>query len=170
MSSSFTLNYGLRYEYHPVFKDYNNNVANFDPSYTSVQNGQTVHGAVIVPLQQSLSLVNPGFAESIAPTPILTAAQGWDSGRIARFAKDDFAPRIGFAWRLGDKTVLRGGYGRFIEAPLSLTAIDGWSVEASDFASFSNTIGTNGLPTLKAPLFLPVQYRSAWDPMVRFGD
>jgi len=155
VSSSFTLNYGLRYEYHPVFRDYNNNLANFDPTYTSVQNGQTVHGAVIVPVQQSLSLVNPGFAQSIAPTPILTAAQAGVPVGLRNSQKTDFAPRIGFAWRLGNKMVLRGGYGRFIEAPLSLSAIDGWSVEASDVGGFSNSIGGNGVPTLKAPYSFP---------------
>jgi hypothetical protein len=155
VSSSFTLNYGLRYEYHPVFQDYNSNLANFDPTYTSIQNGQLVKGAVIVPNQTSIGLVNPGFAESIAPTPILTAAQAGLPQGLRYSQKTDFAPRIGFAWKLGNKTVLRGGYGRFIEAPLSLTAIDGWSVEASDFASFSNSIGSNGLPTLKAPYSFP---------------
>ena len=155
VSPTFTLNYGLRYEYHPVFQDYNNNVANFDPAYTSVQNGQLVKGAVIVPVQQSLSLVNPGFAQSIAPTPILTAAQAGLPVGLRYSQKTDFAPRVGFAWRLGDKMVLRGGYGRFIEAPLSLSAIDGWSVEASDFASFSNSIGGNGVPTLQAPYSFP---------------
>lgn len=155
VSSTFTLNFGLRYEYHPVFQDYNSNIANFDPDYSSVQNGQLVHGAVIVPNQTSLGLVNPGFVESIAPTPILIASQlGIPQG--LRFSqKTDFAPRIGFAWQLGKKTVLRGGYGRFIEAPLSLSAIDGWSVEASDFASFSNSIGNNGAPTFKAPYSFP---------------
>jgi hypothetical protein len=138
-----------------VFKDYNNNVANFDPAYTSTQDGQTVRGAVILPGQESFSLVNPGFAQSIAPTPIITAAQAGVPSGLRFSQKTDFAPRIGFAWRLGSKMVLRGGYGRFIEAPLSLTAIDGWSVEASDFASFSNTIGGNGLPTLKAPYSFP---------------
>ncbi len=155
ISPSFTLNYGLRYEYHPVFQDYNNNIANFVPDYTSVQNGQLVKGAVIVPNQQSLSLVNPGFTQSIAPTPILLASQLGIGPGLRYSQKTDFAPRVGFAWRLGDKTVLRGGYGRFIEAPLSLSAIDGWSVEASDFASFSNSIGDNGLPTFKAPYSFP---------------
>jgi hypothetical protein len=156
VSPSFTLNYGLRYEYHPVFRDYNNNVANFDPTYTSTQDGQTVHGAVILPTQASFSLVNPGFVQSIAPTPIILASQAGVSAGLRNSQKTDFAPRIGFAWRIFDnKTVLRGGYGRFIEAPLSLTAIDGWSVEASDFASFSNSIGSNGVPTLKAPYSFP---------------
>ncbi len=155
VSSSFTLNYGLRYEYHPVFRDHNNNLANFDPNYSSVQNGQLVHGAVIVPEQQSLSLVNPGFAQSIAPTPILTAAQAGLPAGLRYSQKTDFAPRIGFAWKLGNKTVLRGGYGRFIEAPLSLSAIDGWSVEASDVGGFPNSIQSNGMPTFKAPYSFP---------------
>ena len=156
VSPSFTLNYGLRYEYHPVFRDYNNNLANFDPDYNSVQNGVVVHGAVIVPIQASLGLVNPGFAQSIAPTPILTAAQAGIPVGLRNSSKTDFAPRIGFAWRIFDnKTVLRGGYGRFIEAPLSLSAIDGWSVEASDVGGFSNSIGSNGLPTLKEPYSFP---------------
>jgi len=156
VSPSFTLNYGLRYEYHPVFRDYNNNLANFDPNYNSVQNGVAVHGAVIVPVQASLGLVNPGFAQSIAPTPILTAAQAGVPVGLRDSQKTDFAPRIGFAWRIFDnKTVLRGGYGRFIEAPLSLSAIDGWSVEASDVGGFSNSIGSNGLPTLKEPYSFP---------------
>lgn len=156
VTPAFTLNYGLRYEYHPVFRDYNNNLANFDPGYNSVQDGQVVHGAVIVPVQASLALVNPGFAQSIAPTPILTAAQAGVPVGLRNSQKTDFAPRIGFAWRIfGNKTVLRGGYGRFIESPLSLSAIDGWSVEASDVGSFSNVLGTNGLPTLKAPYSFP---------------
>ncbi|HTS50953.1 MAG TPA: TonB-dependent receptor [Bryobacteraceae bacterium] len=155
VSPTFTLNYGLRYEYHPVFEDYNNNIANFVPSYTSVQDGQLVHGAVIVPNQQSLSLVNPGFTQSIAPTPILLASQLGIPQGLRYSQKTDFAPRVGFAWRLGDKMVLRGGYGRFIEAPLSLSAIDGWSVEASDFASFPNSLGDNGLPQFKAPYSFP---------------
>ncbi len=156
VTPTFTLNYGLRYEYHPVFQDYNNNVANFDPAYNSVQNGQAVRGAVILPAQSSLGLVNPGFAQSIAPTPILTAAQAGIPAGLRYAQKTDLAPRIGFAWRIfDDKTVLRGGYGRFIEAPLSLTAIDGWSVEASDVAGFSNALGNDGKPIYKAPYSFP---------------
>jgi hypothetical protein len=155
VSSTFTLNYGLRYEYHPVFQDYNHNVANFDPTYTSVQNGQVVHGAVVIPGQSTYALVNPGFAAAVAPDPIITAAQAGIPVGLRFSQKTDFAPRIGFAWKLGNKMVLRGGYGRFIEAPLSLSAIDGWSVEASDVGGFQNSIGGNGLPIYKAPYSFP---------------
>ena len=45
VSQSLTLNYGLRWEYHPMFRDHNNNLANFYPNYSSTQDGQTVNGA-----------------------------------------------------------------------------------------------------------------------------
>ncbi len=45
VSRNLTLNYGLRYEYNPAFRDKYNNLSNIDLNYTSVVNGQTVHGA-----------------------------------------------------------------------------------------------------------------------------
>ena len=58
-----------------MFRDHNNNLANFYPNYTSTVNGQTVNGAVILPNQSTFALVNPGFVETLSPTPILTASQ-----------------------------------------------------------------------------------------------
>lgn len=158
LSQSLTINYGLRWEYHPMFRDHNNNLANFDPNYTSTVNGQTVNGAVIIPGPETLPLVNPGFAQTVYPTPILTASQAGVPSSLRYSQKTDFAPRIGFAYRVGggNKTVLRGGYGRFIETLLTSQVVDGWSVEASDVATFVNTPGADGVtPIYKAPYSFP---------------
>jgi len=157
VSQSLTLNYGLRWEYHPMFRDHQNNLANFDPAYTSTVNGQTVNGAVILPNQSTFAQVNPGFVETLYPTPILTAAQAGVPASLRFSSKKDFAPRIGFAYRIGgsNKTVLRGGYGRFIETLLTSQVIDGWAVEASDVSTFTNSIGSNGLPIYQAPYSFP---------------
>jgi hypothetical protein len=156
VSSRFTLNYGLRYEYHPTFRDKYNNVSNIDLNYTSTVNGQIVHGAVIVPGPGTLSTVDPGFAESIAPTPIVTAASIGDPPALRYSTKTDFAPRVGFAWRLfDDKTVLRGGYGRYIEALMGTAVLSAWATQSSDVGFFNNSIGANGVPTYQLPYSWP---------------
>jgi hypothetical protein len=157
LSQSLTLNYGLRWEYHPGFQDKNNDMVNFDPYYKNIVNGMNT-GAVIVDNAAGLATnINPGFAASIAPTPIILASQA-GVGPSNRWASHkDFAPRVGFAWRVfnNNRTVLRGGYGRFIESLLSGTAIDGWSVGASDVGNFANSISSTGVPAYQWPYSYP---------------
>ena len=155
ITSRLTLNFGLRWEYHPMFMDHYNNTANFLPDYNGVVNGTSVHGAVVIP-DKAVSLVNPAFAQSIAPTPILTATQAGLPQSLRYSQKTDFAPRIGFAWRAtaDGKTVIRGGYGKFIEAQLGNLLNAAWAVEASDVALFTNTI-TNGKAQLTFPYPFP---------------
>jgi hypothetical protein len=157
VSKNLTLNYGLRYEYHPTFRDKYNNLSNIDLNYTGVVDGQSVHGAVIVPGPGTLGFVDPGFAQSIYPTPIVTAQSlGIPSG-LRWSTKTDFAPRFGFAWRIfgNDKTVLRGGYGRYIETLMSTAALSAWGTTASDVGTFVNTFGANGTPTYQLPYSWP---------------
>jgi hypothetical protein len=153
VTSSLTLNFGLRYEYHPAFRDHYNNTANFLLDYNSIQSGVPVHGAVVIP-DKAVSLINPAFAESLAPTPILTATQAGMPQSLRYSQKFDFAPRIGFAWRIDNKTVLRGGYGKYIEAELGSLINAAWAVEASDVAKFTNQI-TGGKPLYSFPYALP---------------
>jgi Carboxypeptidase regulatory-like domain/TonB dependent receptor len=157
VSKSLTINFGLRWEYHPGFRDKNNNVVNFDPYYSSTVNGQVVKGAIILPNQAAMANINPEFVQSVAPTPLILASQAGVPEALRESSKRDFAPRVGFAWRIGgsNKTVLRGGYGRFIESLLSGTAINGWSVGSSDIGFFANSLGANGLPVFSMPYSFP---------------
>ena len=144
VTPSLTINYGLRWEYHPMFNDHLLNVAQFLPDYTTVVNGVNVHGAVAVP-NNGLKLVHPAFAKSIYPTPIFEASQAGIPNSLRYSGKTDFAPRVGFAWRAtGDgRTVLRGGYGKYIDAPLGYAVLAAWGVGTSDVATFTNSI-SNG--------------------------
>ena len=144
-----TINAGLRYELHPPLKDTHYNTAAFLPDYD--ENG--VHGAVAVPNAAGLSYTNPGFLASIGATPILTAAQAGLPLKLRYTYKKDFGPRIGFAWRLNhnDKTVVRGGWGRFIESPLGFSLVSGWAVSASFVPTYTQDYGANGAPLLSFP-------------------
>jgi len=150
-----TINFGLRYELHPRFFDHDANISNFLPNYQSIINGQSVLGAVVIP-NNGLSILSPGFAQSIAPTPILLASQAGLSNNLHITNKLDFAPRFGFAYRLtnDNKTVIRGGYGKFIEIPLGTLLGAGWAIHSADQAFFNNNI-TNGVPALTFPSPFP---------------
>jgi len=143
-----TINYGMRWEYHPPFLDALNNIAVFLPDAYSVINGVGVHGAVAVP-DDGVGLTNSTFAASILPTPIVTASQAGLSQTLHQSQKTSFAPRVGFAWRAtaDGKTVIRGGYGKFIEAMLGTLTSAGWAVSASSVGSYTNSL-VNGKPQL----------------------
>ena len=73
---------------------------------------------------------------------MLTASQAGIPNSLRYSQKTDFAPRVGFAWRVTSdgKTVIRGGYGKFIDSPLGFLILSSWAVEASDVATFTNSV------------------------------
>ena len=95
VSPRLTLNLGLRYELFTTIKEANDNQATFDFS--------------------SLSLIAPsGQNAQLTPTlgTELTLQNNGSRGLI-RPDRNNFAPRIGLAYQLSEKIVLRSGYGIF---------------------------------------------------------
>jgi len=103
-SRDLTLYLGLRYEIVGVWKEKNNQLANF-----VVQNGQ---GFWVVPNAQIAALLPPAV---IALNRTKTADQLGLGDGLIKTDKNNFSPRLGFAYRLGgsDRSVLRGGFGIF---------------------------------------------------------
>ena len=148
ITPNLTLNLGLRYELHPPLKEQNYNTAFFLPDYNGPgTDGSTVHGAVVVPNQQALSFESTDFIGAIAPTPTFTAQQAGLPQSLRYTYKNDYGPRIGFAWRPygNDKTVLRGGWGRFIESPLGFSLVSGWAVDASYVGIYNQGYQADGV-------------------------
>jgi hypothetical protein len=106
LSSSLTLNYGLRYEYDKPAQDKYDTVFNFDPR----------NGSLVVPSSDILNhYINPAFPPQI---PITTAEQaGFPRRSLRHDDRNNFQPRVGFAWRPWSvrSTVIRGGYGIYMD-------------------------------------------------------
>jgi hypothetical protein len=104
VTKNLTLNLGLRYELHPAWTTTGNRISAFD---------QTT-GSIVVP-DSALSLVSDLFPTNLVP--VIGHSKTAYNDRLLRTDKNDFAPRIGFAWRpLGTNTfVVRAGYGFFYE-------------------------------------------------------
>jgi hypothetical protein len=154
VTPSLTLNLGLRYELHPPIKDQHGNTAFFQPEFNGTgTDGTNVHGAVVVPNATALSYTSTDFAGAIAPTPIMTASQAGLPSGLHYTDHQDWGPRIGFAWRpfRDDKTVLRGGWGRFIETPLGFSLVAGWAVHSSYVGTYNQDFDPNA-PAPNTPL------------------
>jgi len=176
VSSRLTLNLGLRYELITPFIENHDLLANFDPNFTDPQTG--LKGRFIVPSDKTLPFLDTRIS---ALAPVVTAAQsGLGIGRgLVRMDKNNLAPRVGMAFRITDKTVLRGGYGFYyptsaaqgIRDPIATnpfnqgitrqnkgTPIDGWPGLNSQngFSPLTGgdiTKGFGGLPAINAVPF-----------------
>jgi hypothetical protein len=86
LSTNFTLNAGLRYEYQSPYSESNNHLVNLDAP--------------------------PDFSAAV---PVLAGQVGPYTGAypltIITPDRNNLSPRFGFAWRAQPKTVVRGGYG-----------------------------------------------------------
>ncbi len=152
VTSRLTLNLGLRYELHPPMTDSGYNVGAFMPNYGT-------NGALVVPNKQAIGMADPGLVGSVPNTPLLTAAQAGIPSALRYTDTKDFGPRIGFAWRpfANNKTVIRGGYGRFIEAPLGFALLAGWATTSSFVPFYGNyyTDPNNTIPAISFPAPFP---------------
>ncbi|MBS1812159.1 MAG: TonB-dependent receptor [Acidobacteria bacterium] len=101
-----TLNLGLRYELITPFIERNDLLVNFDPTFKA-SNGRL--GRFVVPSQAALAKIDPRMIAYGAAT----ASEVGVSRGLVNADKNNLAPRLGAAWRIADKNVIRGGYGIF---------------------------------------------------------
>jgi Carboxypeptidase regulatory-like domain len=107
VSSRVTLNLGLRYELITPFVDKNDLIANFDPNFVDPSTGQL--GRFVIPSDKTLKYLDPRIVNF---GYVLAGNSGLGVGRgVVRTDKADWSPRLGIAWRITNKSVIRGGYG-----------------------------------------------------------
>jgi hypothetical protein len=94
MRANLTLNLGVRYEYVSPLTEINDHLVNLD---------------------LSPAVLNPNAPGGLTVTPIQPGQTGQYSGRLPSSLmhpdRNNFAPRVGFAWKPLPNTVVRGSYG-----------------------------------------------------------
>ncbi len=98
-----TLSLGLRYELHFNWRENNNLISMFDVK----------SGDIVVP-DGSLSKVSPIFPKAYVGI-VEASSLGLPGRKLIRGDYNNFAPRIGLAYRPGNKTVVRTGFGMFYD-------------------------------------------------------
>ena len=94
VTSEFTLTVGLRFDYQSSIRERNDNMSTFDPN---------------VP--------NPGAGGRLGAMIFAGTGPGRTGARTLEAPpRDAFGPRVGFAYRLGDRSVVRGAYGIYYSA------------------------------------------------------
>src|SRR6185369_2741913 len=107
VTSKLTLNLGLRYELITPFIENNDLLANFDTNYVDPTTGKK--GRFVVPSERTLQFIDT----RVSKIGVVIADQsGLGVGRrLVKMDTNNFAPRLGLAYAIGSKSVIRGVYG-----------------------------------------------------------
>ncbi len=101
-----TLYLGVRYELIKPFIERSDLLVNFDPSFKGA-NGRL--GRFVVPSQKTIASID----SRMVAYGVVTADEAGVGRGLVKTDTNNVAPRLGAAWRVTEKSVIRGGYGLF---------------------------------------------------------
>ncbi len=143
VNKKLTLNFGVRYEAHPMFNDKALTTSNFDRNFPG--------GRVVIANAEAAKLTAPAFRAAIGNTPIVLAEQTGLPETLRFTDWNNFAPRFGFAYRPNSRSVIRGGYGIYTATILGSVFYTITGIHVSDVRNFTNTSKTAPTVTLQNP-------------------
>jgi len=145
VTPKLTLSYGLRYEYNGPASTRDGNIYSFDPA----------SGSIVIPSEDSRRLFSPYWP---ADVPVITADQLGAGKSLRETDKNNFAPRFGFSYQIGNdaRTVLRGGWGVYY-SHLSANVAAGLAAGPYAISTTSNNSFVDGQPlfTFENPFAAP---------------
>jgi hypothetical protein len=143
-----TVNLGVRYELISPFVDKNDIMLNFDPTFNNNA------GRFIIASDRTAQFLDPRIPDTTLPV-VTAGSSGLGIGRgLVRTDKNNFAPRVGVALRLGEKSVVRGGYGLYFPTSAAQGIRDPLSTNAFNQTTQKRSLGVN--PTQLQPWPFPL--------------
>lgn len=120
VSRKLTLNLGVRYDHFQPYKEMAGRQANFYSTSVGISTGTGVYE---IPAEDEGKItINPAFLAVLAKDHINLV---YDSNpSLTTLQNLNFAPRVGFAYSLDPKTVIRSGYGIFYQGQQEAGAAD----------------------------------------------
>jgi len=149
VSSRLTVNFGLRWDYEtePVER-FNREVATWDPTAVNplTAQAQANYAAILSnpanasnAAVQLLAQLVPASKFQVLGVPVYAGVNGAPRTNVNN-DYHEWQPRAGFAYQIGPNTVLRGGFGRFVQADYITGSQSGFSRTTSLIASNDNGI------------------------------
>ena len=108
MTSKMALQYGLRYDYYQPYKDMAGGMANFVPLTEGIGAGSAIY---TIPEQSRNVAISPKFLSLLTQDNV--SLQYDPNARLSTGQKTNFAPRLGLAYQVDPKSVIRAGFGLF---------------------------------------------------------
>src|SRR5580692_6140759 len=111
ISRKLTVNLGVRYDFFGLVFEHHGNQANFIPA-----GGPFGGAAYLLPASTSCSPgvdLSASFTTLLAQDNILCESTDAQGKGLGNSQKSNFAPRVGFAYQVNSKLVVRGGFGIF---------------------------------------------------------
>ncbi len=108
VTPKLTVNMGLRWDFFGLVFEHHGNQANFVPS------GPPTGGPMyLIPNGPNSGNLSPSFLSLLGTDGIALQVGNKYGKGLGRSQKDNFAPRVGFAYQVTPKLVARGGFGLF---------------------------------------------------------
>jgi hypothetical protein len=162
VNSHLTLNFGLRWELLPAFKETRGDIASFDPRLNSIvvpdkflalAGSSPLLTSVYTAVLESYNGCDlSNKLASLPCTPVISAGKAGLPQGLRHTPLHDFDPRVSIAYRPfnNDKTVIRAGFGLFTMTTLGPLSYNNAGVTLSALLSFPNSV-TNGVPAFQFP-------------------